>query len=124
MDVYIMQHNYDHKYLVIIIDTNVYVYKYENYKFDPPFLSFQAKNFFIGKSKVCEIIEFSSAGDETDFDGKTLFSGRENNEYLYICGLWLFKFKTDDKIISYICLMDNNMVPYTFILGEKCTYFL
>ena len=47
MDIYIMQHNYRNKYLVVV-DTNVYVYKYDKYKFDQPFLSFKPKHFFIG----------------------------------------------------------------------------
>ena len=72
MDIYIMQYNYRYRYLAVIIDANVYVYKYEKYKFDPPFLSFQAKNIFIGKSKVCPMTEFSGAVDEIDFDGNTL----------------------------------------------------
>ena len=46
------------------------------------------------------------------------------NEDVYISGLENFKFKTDDKIIDYISLMGNNMVPYAFIVGEKFTFFL
>ena len=71
MDIFIMQFNYRHRYLVVIMDANVYVYKYGKYKFDPAFLSFQAKNFFIGDSNVCPMTEFSGAGDKIDFDGNT-----------------------------------------------------
>ena len=46
----------------------------------------------------------------------------EDNEYVYISGLEIFKLKTDDKIIDYISLMGNNMCPYTFMIGEKYTY--
>ena len=35
-----------------------------------------------------------------------------------ISGLEIFKFKTDDKIIDYISLMGNNMIPYTFAVGK------
>ena len=80
MDIYILQYNYRNRYLVVIIDGNVYVYKYDKCKFDQPFFSFQAKNVFIGKSKVCPVTEFSDAGDKTDFDGNTLFLECENNE--------------------------------------------
>ena len=67
-----MQYNYRNKYLVVI-DGDVYVFEYEKCKFDQPFLSFQAKNVFIGKSKVCEKTEFSGAADNSsDFDGNTL----------------------------------------------------
>ena len=34
------------------------------------------------------------------------------------------KFETDDKIIDYISLLGNNMIPYVNVLGEKYTYFL
>ena len=40
-----MQHKYRIRYLVAI-DGDVYVYEYENYKFDPPFLLFKQKIFF------------------------------------------------------------------------------
>ena len=46
--------------------------KYENFIFDPPFVSFQARIFPFGKSKVCEKTEFSGAGDSSDFDGNTI----------------------------------------------------
>ena len=45
MDIFVMQLNYRYRYLVVIIDANLYVYKYEKHNFDPPFLSFQAKKF-------------------------------------------------------------------------------
>ena len=54
-----MQFNFRYRYLVVIIDANVYVYKNEKYKFDPPFLCFQAKNIFFGKSEICPMTEFS-----------------------------------------------------------------
>ena len=116
-----MQDNYRNKYLVVI-DDNVYVYKYDKCKFDPPFLSFQAE-FFFGKSRVCEMTEFSEAEDKVKFDGNTLLLQCENNEYVYISGLEIFKFKTDDKIIDYIFLMGNNMIPYTFAVRENYTNF-
>ena len=67
--------------------------------------------------------EFSGAGDKIDFDGNTLLLECEDNEYVYFSGLEIFNFKTDDKIIDYISLMGNNMIPYTFAVGEKYTYF-
>ena len=68
--------------------------------------------------------EFSGAEDKEGFDGKTLLLECGNNEYVYISGLEIFKFKTDDKVIDYISLMGNNMIPYAFIIGEKYTYFI
>ena len=73
-----MQHNYRNKYLVVI-DGDGYVYEYDKYKFDPPFLSFKPKHVFIGKSKVCDMTEFSGAADnDSDFEGNTLLLGIED----------------------------------------------
>ena len=122
MDIYMIQYNYRNNYLVVIND-GVYVYKYEKCKFDQPFLSFQPKHIFIGKSKVCPMTEFSGANDSSGFDGNTLLLEFANNEYVYISGLEIIKFKTEDKIIDYISLMGNNMIPYAYAIGEKYTYF-
>ena len=46
MDFYLMQHNYRNRYLVVIIDANVYVYKNDKCKFDQAFLPFKTKTFF------------------------------------------------------------------------------
>ena len=104
-----IQNNYRSRYLVVI-DGDVYVYKYEKRKFDKPFLSFKPKHIFIGESKVCPMTDFSGAGDEIDFEGNTLLLECEDNEYVYISRLEIFQFKTDDKFIDYISLMGNNMV--------------
>ena len=45
MNIFMIQYNYQSKYLVII-DGNVYVYKYEKYKFDQPF-PFLNQNIFL-----------------------------------------------------------------------------
>ena len=125
MDIFIMHYDYENKYLVVIIDSIVFVYKNKICKFDPPFLSFEPKHIFIGKWKVCPMTEFSGAANNSpDFDGNTLLLECEDNEYKYISGLEVTKFKTDDKIIDYISLMGNNMCPYAIIIGERYTYFL
>ena len=122
---FIMLFNYRFRYFVVIKDANVYVYKYEIYIFDTPFLSFLVKNIFIGKSKVCRMTELSGAGDKSDFDGNNLLLECENKEYLYISRLDIFQFKTDDNIIiDYISLMGNNMIAFIFAVGDKNTYFL
>ena len=83
MDIYIMQYNYRINYLVVIIDTIVYVYKDKSCKCDPPLFTFQAKNIFIGKSKVCPMTEFSgTANNSSELDGHTLLIECENNEYV------------------------------------------
>ena len=112
-----MQHIYRINYLVVI-DGNMYVYKYERFKFDQPFPSFPTKNVFNSRSKICEMTEFSGAVDNSsDFDGNTLLLQCGNNEYVYISALEIFKFKTDDKFIDYISLMSNNMTPYAILVG-------
>ena len=73
MDIFIIHYNYENKYLVVITDSIVYVYKNKICKFDPPLFSFQVKNVFIGKSKVCPMTEFSGASNNSSrFDGNTL----------------------------------------------------
>ena len=47
MDIFMMQYNYRSKYLVVV-DGDVYVYKYEKRKFDQSFLSFKPKRIIIG----------------------------------------------------------------------------
>ena len=68
--------------------------------------------------------EFSGAGDKIGLDGNTLLLECENIDYAYVSGLEIFQFKTDDKIIDYISLIGNNMIPCTFAVGDKYTYFL
>ena len=66
----------------------------------------------------------TQANDSSSFDGNTLLLECGDIEYIFISELETFKFKTDDKIIDYISLMGNNMVPYAIIIGEKYTYFI
>ena len=101
----------------------MYVKKYDKCKFGQPFLPFQTKHIFIGRSKVCSMTEFCGAGDKIDFDKNTLLLECEIIEYVNICGLEIFQFKTDDKSIDYISLMGNDINPYTFAIGENYTLF-
>ena len=68
--------------------------------------------------------QFSGAVDKVGFDGNTLLLEYEDNEYVYLSGLEIFKFTTDDKIRDYISLMSNNMCPNTIMFGEIYTYFI
>ena len=120
-----MHYNYVNKYVVVIIDSIVYVYKNKICKFEPPLFIFQAKNVFIGESKVCPMTEITgTANTSSDLNGNTLLLKCENNEYVYISGLEITKFKNDDKFIDYIALMGNNMIPHAIMIGERCTNFL
>ena len=124
MDIFIMHYDYVNKYVVVIIDSIVYVYKNKICKLEPPLFTFQTKNVFIGESKICPMTEFSGARDKNDFDGNTLLLECDDNEYVYISGLEITKFKTNDKIIDYISLMVSSMIPYAIMIGERYTYFL
>ena len=118
MDTFIMQYNYRSKYLVVI-DADVYVYKYENCKFDQPFISLQAKNIFIDNSKVCKMRNVSGAGDSSDSDGNTKLLECGDKEYVYISGFEMSEFKTDDKFIDYISLMGNIICSCAIMVGGK-----
>ena len=68
-----MHYDYENKYLVVIIDSIVYVYKNKICRFDLPLFTFQAKNVFIGKSKVCPMTEITGiANISSEFVGNTL----------------------------------------------------
>ena len=95
MDSFLMQNKSRNRYLVVI-DGDVYVYKNEKCKSDQAFLSFTAKKIFIGKSKDCQMTEFS--GDSFDFDGNTILLECQHNDYVFIFALEILKFKTDNKI--------------------------
>ena len=60
----------------------------------------------------------------SNFDGNTILLECEDSKYVYISGLEICEFRTDDKVLDYIALMGNNMTPYTFAVGEKFTYFV
>ena len=126
MNIYMMQYNYGSRYLVVRNENTyvVSVYKYEKYNIDRPFLSFRVKNIFLGKSMICSMTEVSGALNNSHFDGNTILLECEDSKYVYISALEIFEFRTEDKILEYISLMENNMIPYTFAIGEKYTYFI
>ena len=107
---------------LVVINENAYVS--EKSKFDQPFLSFQAKSIFIGKSKICGKTKFSGALDNSNFDGNSILLECENSKYIYISGIEIFEFMTSVKIIDYISLMGNNMTTYVFAVGSRYTYFI
>ena len=53
-----MQYKHRYRFLVVIKDANVNVCEYEKSRIDQPFISFQPKHIFIGKSKFCAMTEF------------------------------------------------------------------
>ena len=70
---------------------------------------------FLGKSQLCDMTEFSGAGDEGVFDGN-IFLHKESEEniklrYVYIGGDMVCSFLTNDRIYKYISNMGNNITP-------------
>ena len=87
-----MQYNYRCSYFVVIIDGNVYVYESEKYKFDPPFLSLQAKKFLLVNQKFVLWQNFPVLVIKLILIVVLFLLECEDNEYLYISGLDNFKF--------------------------------
>ena len=56
----------------------------KNTNFDQPFLSFQAKNIFIGKSRVCQMTDFSGTMDNSNFKGVTILLLVKEKKFVYI----------------------------------------
>ena len=62
--------------------------------------------------------KFSGAADKnSDFAGNTILLECQRNGDEYIPGLEILKFKFDDKILDYMSIMGNNMLPFTFAIG-------
>ena len=83
---------------------------------------------FLGKSKLCDMTEFSGVMDKEVFDGNTILLkiGEENNKhrYVYIGGDKICSFLTNDKIYKYISNMGNNLTPYSIAIGWENIYYL
>ena len=98
--------------------------KMKNVNWINHFSLFNQNTYLLVNQQNCPMTEFSGANNSHDYDGNTLLLEFEDNEYVYISGLEIFKFKTDDKIIDYISLIGNNLIPYAIMIAEKYTYFL
>ena len=83
---------------------------------------------FLGNSQLCNMTEFSGAGDKEVFDGNTILLkiGEENNKhrYVYIGGDMICSFLTNDRIYKYISNMGNNLTPYIIAIGWENNYYL
>ena len=67
--------------------------------------------------------KFSGGMDNCNFDGNTILLEVEVKKYVYISRLENSEFRTDDKILDYLSLLGNNMLPYTFIGWKKIYIF-
>ena len=99
------------------------VSKDENIKYEiNPFQS------FIGKSHLCDMTNFSGAGDREVFNGNTIVLniGKENKRHknVYFGCDQICSFLTDDKIYKYMSNMGNNLIPYSITIGHQNIYYL
>ena len=83
---------------------------------------------FVGKSQLCDMMEFSGAEDKEFFDGNTILLeiDEENNKhwYVYIDGDKVCSFLTNDRIYKYISNMGNKLTPYSIATGDDNYYLL
>ena len=59
-----------------------------------------------------------------DFDANTILPGSDDGEYVFISGFHFIKLSTEDKIIDFISLMGNNMIPTAIAIGINYGYFI
>ena len=82
---------------------------------------------FFGRSRQCQMTEFSGAEDKEVYDGNTVLVkvGLENNRhrYVYIGGDQVCCFLTHE-IYKYISNMGNNLTPYSKAIGWENIYYL
>ena len=116
MEIYIKQYIYRSRYLVVINEnTYVSICKYQKYKFDQPFLSFQVKNIFIGKSKICSMTEFFGALNNSNFDGNTILLDCEDSKYVYCSGLKNVLYALNGIVIIYLNIVVISVFVRTVI---------
>ena len=83
---------------------------------------------FIGKSRLCNMTEFSGAFNKMCFDGNNILLeiGIENNKhrYVYIGGDMVRSFLTNDRIYKYTSNMSNNLCPCSIAIGFENIFYL
>ena len=60
----------------------------------------------------------------SDYDGNTILVGGDDNDYIFISGHEIIKMSTEDKIIDFMSLMRNIMIPTAVAVGEKYKNFI
>ena len=82
----------------------------------------------IGKSHVCDLIDFSGACDREVFNGITVLlkvgDACGQHKLIYIGGVMVCSFLTLGFIYKYISNMGNNLTPYSIAIGIENIYFL
>ena len=99
-------------------------YKYEKCKLEDAFKVLKPIIILVGKSRICGRTEMSGASDSSNFDGITFLVGNNDNKYIFSSGFEIFILSTEDKVVDFISLTGNKMIPTARAVGEKNTYFL
>ena len=55
----------------------------------------------------------------SDYDSNTILFGGDDNEYKFFSGFEIIKLSAEDKIIEFISVMGNNMIPPVIAIGGK-----
>lgn len=84
--------------------------------------SFDFEELFIGKSVECSIVADDCHGPL--YDGNALLFKINKTEYIYIGSNIISKFKSKQKIISFMSHVGNNLVPYTYAITDDDKAFL
>ena len=67
--------------------------------------------------------KISGACDSFDSDGNTILVGSDDNECIFIFRFEVIKVTAEDKIIFFMSLEANNLVPNAIIVGENYRVF-
>ena len=63
------------------------------------------------------------SGYDRCFGGNTFFLELKDGKFMYTGGNLVSTFETEDKIVTYISNMGNNMIAYPIGVGERNTCF-
>ena len=132
VNIFVMQHNYRSRYLGTTDKEQsiVSVYIYEECKCQEAFIVLKFSKIFslyFGINRIIRTTETSEACDSSDFDGNTILVRSDNignNIYVFFSGFEFINSTTEDKTISFISPIDNNMIPTAIAIEKNYTCFI
>ena len=125
--IYVTENNT--KCLAVTFKNNgmIKVQKYEDVSEDKNIIyGVKPMEIFIGKSKLCDMTEFSEKRIKQCLMVILFEIGIETNKhrYVFIGGDILCSFLTIDRIYKYISNMGNNLTSYSIVIGFENIYYL
>ena len=99
------------------------VCKHDICVFKQALLVIKSCKIIFGKSRMCDITQML-VDSFFDFDANTILPGSDDGEYILISGFQIIQLSTEDKIIDFISVMGNNMIPTAIDIGRNYTYFI